>query len=335
MLQKLLEGRSLAEGEAEGLLHALMEGRGTDAQIGAILVLLRQRGETVSEVVGFARAMHERALRIELPKGIVVDICGRGGDGPDTFDVTTLAALVVATAGVPVAREGDRSTSGPAGSADLLEGLGVRLDLRPPALLDCLRHTDFMFLHASRHHPAIPQAAGPRRELGVRTVFDLLGSLTNPAGATHRLLGVHAAAWVPLLAEVLMRLGCHAALVVHGEEGLDGVSPVGPTTVAALRQGRLDRFTWQPEDAGLQRHSLQDLQGGDLSRSLAIAWSVLRGEPGAFFDGVVLNAGAALSLAGSCKDLWTGAQEARLLLQSGQVQRKLREIADFTQRVSP
>ncbi len=333
-LQKLLDGKSLAEGEAELVMHAIMAGEATEAQIGALLVLLRARGETVAEIVGFARAMREKAIPVRPPPGIVLDTCGTGGDGAGTFNVSTLAAVVAAAGGLRGAKHGNRSASGRVGSADLLEALGLRFDMTPEQVSDALRQTGFGFLFAPLHHPAMRHAAGPRRELGVRTVFNILGPLTNPAGATHQLLGVYDAALAPTLAEVLRDLGCRRALVVHGHDGLDEISPAGPTTVVELRGGRIDSRIWQPEDLGLQRHRLRDIQGGDVEANVRVARAVLAGEAGPCLDAVALNAGAALYLGEAVDDPWKGVQEARLLLESGQARRKLDEIITYSRSTS-
>jgi anthranilate phosphoribosyltransferase len=333
-IQKLLEGKHLAEGEAEQLMRAIMAGEATPAQIGAVLALLRQRGEAVAEIVGFARAMRDQATAVKPPRGTVLDTCGTGGDGACTFNISTLAALVAATAGVCVAKHGNRSVSSRVGSADLLEALGVQLELSPEGVADSMRCTRFGFLFAPIHHRAMRHAAGPRRELGVRTVFNLLGPLTNPAGATHQLLGVYDRALVPKLAEVLRQLGCERALVVHGHDGLDEISTAGPTAVAELRGGRIELGTWHPEDVGLPRHPVEALRGGDVEANVQICRRVLDGVPGAARDAVMLNAGAALYVAGAVDDLWKGVQEARLLLESGQVRSKLAEIVEFTQRLA-
>lgn len=329
----ILEGRRLAGGEAEIVMHGIMDGKATAAQIGALLVLLRQRGETVAEISGFARAMRERVLRVRSPGGVLFDTCGTGGDGAGTFNISTLASLVVAAAGVRVAKHGNRSVSSRVGSADLLEGLGIRIDLPAPASEDSLRHTGFAFLFAPLHHTAMQHAAGVRRELGVRTIFNLLGPLTNPAGATHQLLGVYAPELVPKLAEVLRELGAERALVVHGAGGLDEISPAGPTLVAELRHGKIDVQTWRPEDVGISPSPVESLRGGDVADNLALAKRVLQGERGPLQDAVTLNAGAALYVAGASGDWWKGVRDARLLLESGQVHAKAVEIAAFTQRV--
>ena len=332
-IQRLLDGKHLAEGEAEQVMRAIMQGQATAAQIGALLVLLRRRGETVQEIVGFARAMRDKAMRVVPPRGVVLDTCGTGGDGAGTFNISTLAALVAAAAGVCVAKHGNRSVSSRVGSADLLEALGVQLELSPEGVADSMRYTGFGFLFAPLHHRAMQHAAGPRRELGVRTLFNLLGPLTNPAGATHQLLGVYDAALVPTLAEVLRELGSERALVVHGHDGLDEISPTGPTTVAELGRGRIETRTWHPEDVGLPRHALDALRGGDLEDNVRIARRVLDGEPGPWRDAVLLNAGAALFVAGVVDDPWKGVQEARLRLESGQARAKLAEIVEVTNRL--
>jgi anthranilate phosphoribosyltransferase len=334
-LRALLDGRALSEADAQQVMRSIMEGAATPAQIGALLALLRQRGESVQEVVGFARVMRDKATRVSAPEcGVVLDTCGTGGDGTGTFNISTLAALVAAAGGVAVAKHGNRSVSSRVGSADLLEGLGVKLELSPAAVGDTLRETGFGFLFAPQHHGAMKYAAGPRRELGVRTIFNVLGPLTNPAGATHQLLGVFDAAWLPKLAEVLHELGCTRALVVHGDDGLDEISPTGPTSVVELRDGKLDAQRWQPEDAGVQRCALADLQGGDLRDNVAIARRVLDGELGAPRDAVALNAGAALYVAGAADGLAKGVQDARQILESGRARAKLDEIVEYTNRIA-
>jgi anthranilate phosphoribosyltransferase len=330
-IHKLLGGARLASGEAETVMRAIMEGRATPAQIGAILVLLRHRGESVEEIAGFARVMREKAVRVRPHAARVLDTCGTGGDAAGTFNISTLAALVAAAAGVRVAKHGNRSVSSRVGSADLLEALGVRIDLPPEAIEDCLRDTGFGFLYAPLHHGAMQHAAAPRRELGVRTVFNILGPLTNPAGATHQLVGVYDPGLVGTLAEVLGDLGSEGALVVHGDDGLDEISPTGPTTVAVLRGGKVDVQRWAPADVGMQPCTLAELHGGTLEEHVRLARRVLDGEPGPRQNAVTLNAGAALVVAGAAGDWWKGIQDARLLLESGQVRAKLEEIVACTQ----
>ncbi|HZL84671.1 MAG TPA: anthranilate phosphoribosyltransferase [Candidatus Krumholzibacteria bacterium] len=332
-IQTLLDGKSLDAPSAARVMGAIMAGEASEAQIGALLVLLRQRGETVDEIVGFVRAMRERAVRVLPPPGIVLDTCGTGGDAAGTLNISTLAALVAAAAGVRVAKHGNRSASGRVGSADLLEALGLRLDLGPDGIATLLQDTGFGFLFAPRHHPAMRHAASARRALGVRTVFNLLGPLTNPAGATHQLLGLCDGQLAIQFATVLRDLGCERALVVHGEDGTDEISTAAPTAVVELQDGRLQHSVWRPEDFGVPRSGLASLSGGDLSTNVAIARSVLRGEPGPCLDAVALNAGAALYLTGAASDVGAGVVAARELLHSGRVQQKLDAIVTAARRL--
>ncbi len=332
-IQTLLDGKSLDAESARGVMGAIMAGEASEAQIGALLVLLRQRGETVDEIVGFVRAMRERAVQVVPPPGVVLDTCGTGGDAAGTLNVSTLAALVAAAAGVRVAKHGNRSASGRVGSADLLEALGLRLDLGPDAIATLLQDTGFGFLFAPRHHPAMRHAASARRALGVRTVFNLLGPLTNPAGATHQLLGLCDGHLAVQFATVLRDLGCERALVVHGEDGTDEISTAAPTAVVELQDGRLQHHLWRPEDFGVPRSALASLAGGDLSANVAIARRVLRGEPGPCLDAVALNGGAALYLTGAAADVGAGVLAARELLHSGRVQQKLDAIVTAARRL--
>ena len=328
----LLQGHTLALGQAETVMRAITDGEASPAQIGALLALLHQRGETVDEIAGFARVLRERALRIDPGTDRVLDTCGTGGDGTATINVSTLAALVAAAAGVPVAKHGNRSVSGRVGSADLLEALGVRLDLQVPELEDCLRATGFVFLFAPQHHPAWRHVAGPRRELGVRTVFNLLGPLVNPAGATHQIVGVYDERLVEKLARVLRELGTVRALVVHGMSGEDEISASGPTLVAELDRGRIDVHTWKPQDVRVQPVPLEALRGGTVDDNVALARRVLDGEPGPLLEAVALNAGAALYAAGEVDAWWKGVEDARALLVSGRARAKLEAIVEATHR---
>ncbi len=322
----LLDGGTLATPDAEAVMHEIAGGEASPVQIGALLVLLRQRGETVDEIIGFARALRTHAVRVTAPAGPVIDTCGTGGDGTSTVNVSTLAALVVAAAGVCVAKHGNRSVSSRVGSADLLEALGLRLDLEPDELAAHLVRHNFAFLFAPRHHPALRHAVVPRRELGVRTVFNVLGPLVNPAGATHQVLGVYGRGLVPRLAAVLQGLGCECALVVHGADGSDEISLAGPTYVARLYEGHIEELVLRPEDAGLEPQPLAALRGGDRDENVALAQRVLNGEPGALQDAVALNAGAALWVAGAAATWRDGVELARDLLRRGRVAAKLDSI---------
>jgi anthranilate phosphoribosyltransferase len=329
-IAKLLRGHDLARGEAEAVMGAIADGEASPAQIGALLALVQQRGPTVDEIAGFATVLRQRAVHIRAAGGPLLDTCGTGGDGAGTLNVSTLAALVAAAAGVPVAKHGNRSVSGRVGSADLLEALGVRIELDVEAVEACLRDTGFAFLFAPRFHPAWRHVAAPRRELGVRTVFNVLGPLVSPAEATHQLLGVYDAALVPKLAEVLGALGTRRALVVHGEDGIDEISASGPTRVAELRDGRVRPGIWRPEDAGVAPSSPEALRGGGLAENVALARRVLDGEPGPLLDAVALNAGAALYVAEAAPDWWAGVRDARALLADGRVRAKLAQVVAHT-----
>jgi anthranilate phosphoribosyltransferase len=293
-----------------------MDGRVSPARLAGLLVALRMRGETVEEIAAFARAMRARALPVPTRHPEVLDTCGTGGDGAGTFNVSTVAALVVAAAGVPVAKHGNRAVSGRCGSADLLEGLGVRADLAPEEAGACLDDLGFGFLFAPRLHPSMGQAAAVRRDLGVRTVFNLLGPLANPAGARRQLMGVYDAAWVEPVAQVLRDLGSTRALVVHGS-GTDEIALHGDTVAAEVRDGRVEVRRITPEEAGLSRAPLEAIAGGDVASQVEAARRVLDGEPGPRRDIVILNAGAALMVAGRAEGIADGARLAAGTIDEG------------------
>ena len=313
----LLEGRSLSEAEAAAVVGDVMDGEATPAQIGAVLALLRQKGETVDELTGAARAMRSKVTPIRCASDAVLDTCGTGGDGCGTFNVSTAAGLVAAAAGCAVAKHGNRAVSGKVGGADVLERLGVKIDLEPEHTEALLRDTGFGFLFAPLLHGAMRHAAGPRREIGVRTIFNLLGPLTNPAGARHHLLGVFGASWVEPIAIVLGRLGSVHALVVHGDDGLDEITTTGPTDVAEMRGGEVRRFRFEPEAVGLRRCTLADLQVSSAEQSAEIIRDVLAGRPGPARDIVVLNAGAAIYAADRAASLEAGIAAACAAIDSG------------------
>ena len=320
--------------QAQTVMRLVMSAEATPVQIGALLVLLRQRRESVQEIAGFASVMREKAESVETPEGVIMDTCGTGGDGSGTFNISTLAALVVAAAGVCVAKHGNRSVSSKVGSADLLEGLGVHLELTPQQVTRCLYETRFAFLFAPQHHRAMQHAVGPRRELGVRTVFNLLGPLTNPAAATHQVLGVYDAQLTTTMAEVLGILGVQRALVVHGMDGVDEVSCTGPTCAAELQHGVVRQRTLELGDFGITACTLSDLQGGDLEDNVRIAEAVLAGQAGPHQDAVAINAGAALYVAGKAVDFATGTLRARDLLTSGRARETLANVVRFTQQAA-
>jgi anthranilate phosphoribosyltransferase len=324
---RLLDGGSLSEDEAAGVIGEVMSGEATPAQIGALLALLRKKGETVAELTGAARAMRAKVTPIRCDGAALLDTCGTGGDGARTFNVSTAAALVAAAAGFTVAKHGNRAISGSVGGADVLERLGVAIELDPVDSERMLRDTRFGFLFAPRLHGAMKHAAGPRRELGVRTIFNLLGPLTNPASARHHLLGVFDAAWLEPLAEVLGRLGSVHALVVHGEDGLDEITTTGSTDVAELRDGRVSRVVLEPERFGFARRSLADLQVASADESAARIRAVLDGVEGAARDIVLLNAGAAIYAADRAASIEEGIRAARAAIDGGEARMLLERVA--------
>jgi anthranilate phosphoribosyltransferase len=329
-IARLLEGRDLSELEAAEAIGEVMDGQATPAQIGALLVLLRRKGETVEEITGAARAMRAKVSPVRCPGAAVLDTCGTGGDGSRTFNVSTASALVAAAAGCTVAKHGNRAVSGVVGGADVLEHLGVVIDLEADRSEAMLRELGFGFLYAPRLHGAMKHAAGPRRELGVRTIFNLLGPLTNPAGACHHLLGVFDSSWVEPLARVLGRLGSTHALVVHGEDGLDEITTTGPTEVAELRDGTVRRFRLVPEDLGISRRRLSDLQVESVEESACAIRSVLAGEAGSARDIVLLNAGAAIYAADRVATVADGIEAARGAIDTGRAQELLRRVVCFS-----
>jgi anthranilate phosphoribosyltransferase len=316
VLQRAIAGERLTPQEARLAFDAVMDGQVSPPRLAALLVALRMRGETVEEIAAFARAMRARALPVRTRHPEVLDTCGTGGDGAGTFNVSTVAALVVAAAGVPVAKHGNRAVSGRCGSADLLEGLGVRADLAPEEAGACLDDLGFGFLFAPRLHPSMGHAAPVRRELGVRTVFNLLGPLANPAGARRQVLGVYDPAWVEPVARVLLDLGSTRALVVHGA-GTDEIALHDATVAAEVRDGRVELRRIVPEEAGLGRAPLQAIAGGDVAAQVEAARRVLDGEAGPRRDVVVLNAGAALMVAGKVDGIEAGARLAAETIDRG------------------
>jgi anthranilate phosphoribosyltransferase len=327
-LARVVEGGVLSPAEAREAFEAIMDGRVPAARLAAFIVALRMRGETVGEIAAFARVMRERATPVRAPHPFTLDTCGTGGDGAGTFNISTVAAFVVAAAGVPVAKHGNRSVGGRCGSADLLEGLGIGVDAGVETVERALREIGIGFLFAPLLHEAMRHAAPVRREVGVRTVFNLLGPLTNPAGATRQILGVYDPARVEMMARVLLELGSVRAMVVHGD-GLDEIATHAPTRVAELADGEVRVYRIVPEDAGLARGRREDLTGGDVRENVAIANRILLGERGPRRDAVLINAAAALVVAGRADDLRAGVARAAAAIDSGAalgIVERLREL---------
>ncbi len=329
-IAKAASGKHLSEAEMIAAMSHIMEGKATPAQIGALLIALRMKGETVEEIAGAARVMRDKASEVptlaRAAGGVLVDIVGTGGDGAGTFNVSTTTAFVVAGCGLKVAKHGNRAISSSCGSADLIESLGVPLDLAPEEIGACVDRAGIGFLFAPRLHGAMRHALGPRREIGLRTVFNLLGPLTNPAGATVLLVGVYDARLVRPLAEVLGRLGAESAMVVHGEGGLDEITVTGRTRIARLAQGRVSEFTITPEELGLRRAGLADIHGGDVETCRKQTLAVLSGEPGARRDMVLMNAAAALVAAGRADGFREGVALAAGAIDSGAAMARLEDL---------
>ena len=331
-IARVVTGRDLVEDEMAAVMAEIMDGQATPAQIGALLTALHIKGETVAEIAGAARVMRALATRVHSTRE-VLDTCGTGGDGCRTFNISTTAALVAAAAGLCVAKHGNRAMSGAVGGADVLETLGARIELSPLQVEHCLKEIGFGFLLAPAFHRAMRHAVGPRREIGIRTIFNLLGPLTNPAGARHQLIGVFDRRWVVPLAESLGRLGSTHAIVVHGEDGLDEISLTGPTLVAEWCAGQVRTFTLSPGEFGFALCCLADLQVQSAQESAEIIRAVLAGKRGPQRDIVLLNAGAALYAGDAVPSFAAGVELARTTLDNGAAARTLDRFLSLTQTV--
>jgi anthranilate phosphoribosyltransferase len=316
LLGRVASGEPLTRNEARSAFEIMMSGDATPAQVGGFLMGLRVRGETVDELAGGAQALRERMLKVHAPEN-AIDTCGTGGDASGTFNVSTAAAIVVAACGVPVAKHGNRALSSRAGSADVLTALGVNIDADVALVERAIRGAGIGFMMAPRHHGAMRHVAGPRVELGTRTIFNLLGPLANPAGARRQLMGVFAGEWIEPIAHVLAQLGTERAWVVHGADGLDELSTTGPSHVAELRDGAVRTFEVDPEDVGLPRARLDDLKGGDAATNADALRALLDGLRGPYRDIVLLNGAAALVVAGQADDLTAGLARAAEAIDSG------------------
>ncbi len=315
-IAKIAAGESLSRAEAEAAFEALLSGEVTPAQMGGFLIGLRVRGETVDEITGAVVAMRAKMLRVAAPPN-AIDIVGTGGDGHGTYNVSTLAALIVAACGVPVAKHGNRAASSKSGSSDVLAALGVKLGLSAEAASACLSEAGLCFMAAQAHHAAMRHIAATRGELGTRTLFNLLGPLSNPAGVKRHVIGVFSRAWLKPLAEVLQNLGSERVWLVHGADGLDEITVTGPTFVTALENGAIRSFEITPEEAGLSRATLADLKGGDAAQNAAALTAVLEGAKNPYRDIAVFNAAAALVVAEKAANLREGAELAAAALDDG------------------
>jgi len=332
-ISALVSGRSLTTEEASLVMEEIMRGEATPAQFGAFVTALRLKGETVEEIIGLARAMRAKAIPVPF-SGAVVDTCGTGGDGSATFNISTAAAFVAAGAGLKVAKHGNRAMSSHCGSADVLEALRIKIDLTAEQVARCIKQVGIGFMFAPVFHPAMKYAAAPRREIGIRTVFNILGPLTNPAGARAQLLGVADDSLVGKMALALRGLGVYHALVVHGEDGLDEVTITGKTHVCELKGGLVQNYDITPEDFGLPRASLSDLRGGTATENASLLRGVLAGERGPRLDVVLLNAGAVMLAGDRVATLKEGVALAREVIAEGDALTKLQQMIEFTQSLA-
>jgi len=331
-LKVLTAGRDLSAGTAQNVLGEIMDGRASDVQTAAVLAALHTKGETAAEIVGFARAMTERAAKVDLDADVILDTCGTGGDAADTFNISTAAAFVAAGAGAVVAKHGNRSASGRCGSADVLEELGVTIELSPDKVAACIRRLGIGFMYAPLHHRAMARVAPVRRELGVRTIFNVVGPLTNPAGARHQLIGVGRQELLPTMAQAVRTLGSARNLLVHSGDGMDEIGISGATELVEVFADRgFDRHTvLTPEGAGVERAPLEAIRGGDRAQNAEIVREVLAGTPGPCLDVVLLNAGAALFIAEAAPDIPSGVELARAAVASGAAAEKLESLIATT-----
>ncbi len=330
-INQVLARHDLSSEEMTEVMRTIMTGGATDAQIGGFLVGLRMKGETVTEITAAAAVMRELAARVNASSDYLVDTCGTGGDASGTFNISTASAFVTAAAGAEVAKHGNRSISSKSGSADVLEAAGVRLDLSPEQVAECIADVGVGFMFAPAHHGAMKHAIGPRREMGARTIFNVLGPLTNPAGAPNQVLGVFSDELLEPLANVLQRLGSRHVLVVHARDGLDEISIGEKTEIAELKNGQVRRFSIQPEDFGFKRAPISEIKAGDAGESLAIIRSVLEDNPGPARDIVQLNAGAAIYAAGIADSLADGMEKADEAIASGEARSRLDKLVILTQ----
>src|SRR5213082_2382779 len=329
IIGKVATGASLSRDEAASAFDAVMSGEATPSQMGGLLMAMRVRGETVDEITGAVTAMREKMLRVAAPPD-AIDVVGTGGDASGSFNISTCAALIVAGAGVPVAKHGNRALSSRSGAADVLSALGVNIELSPEQIGRCIREAGIGFMFAPAHHPAMKNVGPTRVELGTRTIFNLLGPLSNPAGVKRQMVGVFSRQWIEPLAEVLRNLGSESVWVVHGSDGLDEITTSGPTYVAALDEGAVRTFEITPEDVGLKRVKPEALRGGSAKENAQALLQVLKGKGGAFHDISILNAAAALMVAARAKDLKGALALAQASIDSGEAANRLQRLVTIS-----
>ncbi len=333
LIAKVATGASLTRGEAASAFDRMMSGEATPSQMGGLLMALRVRGETVDEITGAVTTMRAKMLAVKAPPD-AIDVVGTGGDASGSFNISTCAAFIVAGAGVPVAKHGNRALSSKSGAADVLQALGVKIDLNAEQVGRCIRDAGIGFMFAPAHHPAMKNVGPTRVELGTRTIFNLLGPLSNPASVKRQMVGTFSKHWVEPMAQVLKNLGSDCVWVVHGSDGLDEITTAGSTSVAALENGKIRTFEITPEDAGLQRVKPEALRGGDAETNAKALLDVLKGKPGPFRDVAILNAAAALIVAGKAKDLKEGAALAAKSIDSGEAEGRLDRLIAVSNAVT-
>ncbi len=332
-LEDLGEQRTLPPGAMIDVMNQIMDGDATPAQIGGLLMALKLRGESVSQITEAAKVMRERAVKVTVGQAHLIDTCGTGGDGVGIFNVSTAAAFIAAAAGCRVAKHGNRSVSSSTGSADVLEAAGMNLTLSAPQVADCIERFNIGFLFAPAHHGATKYAVGPRKELALRTMFNLLGPLTNPADTPFQVMGIFAKQWVRTAAEVLQSLGSEHVMVVHSQDGMDEISLAAPTDVAELKNGQITEYTIKPEDFGIASQPVDSLVVDNAEQSLSLIKDALTGTPGPAADILALNAGAAIYVAGITNDMKAGVAVAQDMMQTQQAWQLLQTLVQHTQQL--
>lgn len=331
-ISHVVKGKPLSFDDAYAVATHLMEGNATDAQIGALLIALRVKQETVDEITGFATAMRDKVVVIPYNKNTLVDTCGTGGDESGTFNISTVSAIVAAGTGCKVAKHGNRSVTSKCGSADILKALGLNIEINPEKMSMCIDNAGIGFLFAPLLHPAMKYAIGPRREMGVRTIFNILGPLTNPAGAKRQLLGVFSQSLTSVMANVLKKLGSEHVMVVHGADGLDEITLTDKTYVSELKNGTVNSYTIQPEDFGFTRVNMSELQGGTPEENVQITMNILQGAKGSARNIVLLNAGAVIYVSGMVSSIAEGIQLAKESIDSGIALKVLENLKVMTNK---
>ncbi|CAM3394885.1 anthranilate phosphoribosyltransferase [Marinicrinis lubricantis] len=333
-LNKLIQGNNLSRDEARQVMTLIMEGEATPAQIGSVVTILRMKGESIDEITGFAEVMRQKARKVTTEQKNLLDTCGTGGDGANTFNISTASSVVAAAGGVKVAKHGNRAMSSKSGSADVLEALGVNIQLDEHQAKRCLEEVGICFMFAQNYHQSMKYAAGPRKEIGFRTVFNMLGPLTNPAGADYQLMGVYDRNKTEILSFVLRELGLKRALVVASHDGLDEISISAPTQITELDEGTISTYQIDPEKLGLRTYSLQEVVGGDAAENAEIIRSIFKGAQGAYRDVVLANAGACFYVTGRSASLQEGVKHAASVIDTGLAMEKLEQLISLTKELS-